>query len=119
MKSCHKSLRGMTGQRGAALLIVLGCLVLLSILIVAFFSSVTTERKSAQSYSNSSAVKLLAESTVNVVMGQIKDATKGRTDSGQTLAWASQPGMIRTYNTAGCTASSYIWILLRLSDFLA
>lgn len=97
----------MTGQRGAALLIVLGCLVLLSILIVAFFSSVTTERKSAQSYSNSSAVKLLAESTVNVVMGQIKDATKGRTDSGQPLAWASQPGMIRTYNTTGQAEGFY------------
>ncbi len=67
----------------------MGCLVLLSILIVAFFSSVSTERKSAQSYSASSAVKLLAESTVNVVMGQIKEATRVLTRSA--IRWPGPP----------------------------
>lgn len=102
-----RQLRTSRSTRGAALLIVMGCLVLLSILIVAFFSSVSTERKSAQSYSASSAVKLLAESTVNVVMGQIKEATRGVDSSNRPLAWASQPGMIRTYNTAGQAEAYY------------
>lgn len=94
-------------RRASALVIVLGCLVLLSILVVAFFASVSTERKSAQSYANSSSVKLLAESTVNVVMGQIKEATKGTDSTGNTLAWASQPGMIRTYNSQGLAEGYY------------
>ena len=94
-------------NRSSALLIVLGCLVLISVLIVAFFYAVTAERQSAQLYANTSSVKMLADSTVSIVQGQIKNATKGTDTSGNTLAWASQPGMIRNYNTQGQAVGFY------------
>jgi len=93
-------------RRSSALIIVLACLVFISVLILAFFASVTTERQSAQFYANSSSVKLLADSTLSIVMGQIVNATRGTDASGNTLSWASQPGMIRNYNLQG-TAAGY------------
>lgn len=95
------------GQKSSALVLVLGCLVFLCVLVVAFFASVSVERQSAQFYANSSSVKLLSDSAVDIVMGQIKDATKGTDSSGNTLSWASQPGMIRNYNTQGAAAAYY------------
>ncbi len=93
--------------RSSALIIVLCCLVLLTVLVVAFFASITTERQSAKIYANSSSVKLLADSVIDIVMGQIKGGTHGTDSSGSTLAWASQPGMIRTYNTSGQAAGYF------------
>jgi uncharacterized protein (TIGR02600 family) len=95
------------GRRSSALIIVLACLVFISVLIVAFFAAVTTERQSAQFYANSSSVKLLADSTLSIVMGQIVNATRGTDASGNTLSWASQPGMIRNYDTSANAAGYY------------
>ncbi|HEY0256740.1 MAG TPA: Verru_Chthon cassette protein A, partial [Candidatus Methylacidiphilales bacterium] len=94
-------------KKSSALVIVLGCLAIISVLIVAFFASVANERQSAKIYANSSSVKLLADSAVSIVMGQIINATIGVDSNGKTLAWASQPGMIRTYNTSGQAAGYY------------
>jgi len=99
--------RRYAAKKSSALLLVLASLVLISVLIVAFFIAISTERQSAQFYANSSSVKLLADSTVDIVMGQIKDATRGTDTAGNTLAWASQPGMIRIYNTSGQAAGYY------------
>ncbi len=95
------------GRRSSALLIVLGSLVFISALIISFVASVTTERQSAHIYANNSSVRLLASSCVDLVMGQIKDATHGVDASGNPLAWASQPGMVRTYNIAGQPSAYY------------
>ncbi|HEY8967069.1 MAG TPA: Verru_Chthon cassette protein A, partial [Candidatus Methylacidiphilales bacterium] len=85
----------------AALLIVMGSLVFISALLIAFLSSVATDRQSAHYHASGSTARLLANSTVDIVMGQIRDGTKGVDAAGKTLAWASQPGMIRTYNVRG------------------
>ncbi len=89
-------------RAGFALVLVLGFLVLLTILVVAFYSSVTTDYASTKQYSNGAATKGLADSVVQVVMGQIKAAT-----GGTNVTWASQPGMIRTYDTGGNAAGNY------------
>jgi hypothetical protein len=59
-------------------------------------------------YANGAKTRSLAESTVNLVMGQIRDATAD-TDpvTGKTVAWASQPGAIRTYNDSGQFARAF------------
>ena len=79
-------------HHGVALVIVLGFLVLFSGLAIAFFSSVTTELGASRTYANNVCTRQLADSAVNMVMGQIREAT-ARTGG----AWASQPGMIRVY----------------------
>jgi hypothetical protein len=87
---------------GMALVIVMGSLILLSVLILAFLASVKTDLQSSKSYSDNNSTRMLAETSVNVVMAQIRQAT---TESGN--AWASQPGMMRTYDTAGALVNAY------------
>ena len=83
-------------RSGIALVIVLACIVLLTLLIVTFLSNVGTELKSSQVYANGSSVKLLAQTAVNLVQSEINDATHDGT-----LCWISQPGMIRTFDNTG------------------
>lgn len=100
-------------QRGIALVLVLAFLVLLSALVIAFFSSVQTELQGSKTYASGVTVKQLAETTTNIVMGQVSDATKsyeipGNPSAtppvdagGKRLTWASQPGLIHTYGDDG------------------
>jgi hypothetical protein len=100
-------------QKGIALVLVLGFLVLISALIISFFSSVQTDLQSARSYSDSVTGKQLAEMATAIVQGQISDGTRSydvavTTDtpaaqrgSALRLTWASQPGMIRTFDENG------------------
>lgn len=90
-------------QRGVALVLVLSCLVILSILIVAFLLSSKNALTSSKTTADGSSVKLLADTCVNIVQGQIRSATTG----GETISWASQPGMIRTYNDDGNPVSAF------------
>ena len=95
-------------RKGFALVIVLGFLVLLTVLVIAFFSSVSTDYRSSVQYSNGSATKQLADSVVQVAMGQIKLATASvNPTTNGTVTWASQPGMIRTYDTTGAPVTNY------------
>ncbi|MEY5010214.1 MAG: Verru Chthon cassette protein [Verrucomicrobiota bacterium] len=88
--------------RGVALVVVLAFLVLLSALIVSFFSSVTTEYANAKSFSDGLSTRQLADSAVNLVMGQIREAS-----TRENSAWASQPGMIRVYEQDGSVGGFY------------
>jgi uncharacterized protein (TIGR02600 family) len=95
-------------RRGIALVLVLSFLVLISVLTVAFFSSITTELSASKTYADTAGTKMLADSAINLVMGTIKEATT------QTNAtWASQPGMIRAY---GANAAPVAYYKLYSSD---
>ncbi|CAN5687392.1 hypothetical protein BH09VER1_BH09VER1_03680 [soil metagenome] len=93
--------------RAVALLLVLGGLVLISVVVLAFLHSTATELKSSKVYADGGNVRQLSDTAVNLVIGQIRDASKSRDGSGNRLAWASQPGMIRTYDDSGNTAGYY------------
>jgi len=92
-----------SSRRGVALLLVLSCLVLLAALILGFLLSGQNNLKSSKLYANGSSVRTLADSTVSLVMAQIQQATS----NGTTVAWASQPGMIRTYDNMGAPLTNY------------
>ena len=79
---------------GAALVIVLSCLALLTALAIGLLNRVETDRAAATAYRGSTQTRNLSEYAINVVMAQISAATK----SDPKLAWASQPGAIRTYS---------------------
>jgi len=95
------------GRRGIALVLVLAFLVLITVFVIAFFSSVTTENSDASSYAAQTSVKQLADTAVNIVIGTIRTATTGTAPNGGPTAWASQPGMIRTYDNTGNPAADY------------
>jgi uncharacterized protein (TIGR02600 family) len=86
-----------SGKRGIALILVLSALVLITILVLAVLASVTTFAQSSRAGSNNSSTRALADTVVQLVTAQIRDATT----LDQTKAWASQPGMIRTYDNTG------------------
>lgn len=89
-------------KRGASLVLVLIGITLISILLLAFLATVRTEVQTSKVYSSGASLKLLADTAVNLVEGQIRVAT-----GDPSLNWASQPGMIRTYNTAGQAEGYY------------
>jgi len=97
-----RSARSQKTTSGVALVIVLSMLALMAILIIAFLSSVTTELRSAKSYAGGNDARSLADTAVNIVISQIQDAT-----STPANAWASQPGMIRTYDNTGAPVTNY------------
>jgi uncharacterized protein (TIGR02600 family) len=96
-------------RRGVALILVVSFIVLLSALVISFFSRVTSELGGARSYAEGISSKHLADSAVGVVMGQIRAATTIKNG-----CWASQPGMIRVYGTAGGQASAQAYAFYKL-----
>lgn len=93
-------------QRGVALVIVLTLLLLISAAILAFFGSVQTESRSSSEYKGTVTVKQLVSTANALVTGQLSDATRSSKEgvakvTGSRLAWASQPGMIRTWDDTG------------------
>ncbi len=89
--------------RGMALVLVLAFLVLITALIIAFLSNVTTEHSGAKGYADGSRSKQLADSAVQIAIGAIQAAT----DHGVQETWASQPGMIRVYDQTGAAKAYY------------
>ena len=99
--------------RGIALVIVLAFLALISVLVVAFFTSVTTELRTARTSAAGVTTRQLADTATQFVIGQIREATASQ----GALTWASQPGMIRTYGTCTAAASTpYAYYKLYSSD---
>jgi uncharacterized protein (TIGR02600 family) len=96
-----------TRPTGAALVIVLAFLVLLTGLIITFFIAVTGELSSSNSYAAGSEARMLGESAVQIVQSQINSATAARDSGNKPRLWASQPGMIRTWNSTGNADSLY------------
>lgn len=97
-------------QKGFALVIVLSCLLFITALIVSFLISMRTEVASSKASADSAQVNQLADTAVNIVISQIREATLAAGTN--KLAWASQPGMIRLYNNQGNAAGFrklYTW----------
>ena len=87
-------------ERAIALIIVLAMLVLLAGLIVSFMTAVGNER-AASTISNSELTsRQIADSTVNLVISQIREATSQNSSNQTPTTWASQPGAIRTFSGA-------------------
>ncbi|MGB8355539.1 MAG: Verru_Chthon cassette protein A [Chthoniobacteraceae bacterium] len=87
---------------GVALLIVLGMLVILSVIVIAFMSRVTTDLADSKGYESQTNVRMLADSAVNLVIAQIRQASTSSSN-----AWISQPGLIRTYDTSGNPVTAF------------
>lgn len=98
-------------RSGFALIIVLAAVVLLTMLVVFFFLRVQSDTQSSSAFQAGLSVQNLREQAVNLVMAQIKSATSSLNADGSPsstpLAWASQPGMIRTFNNQGGLVAAY------------
>ena len=95
-------MRKIQNQKGAALVIVLALLIVIIGLAITFLNRVSIERTSSASYASAANTRQLADTAVNLVQGQIRAATT----QGDNIAWASQPGMIRTYGSLSGSTST-------------
>ena len=95
-------MRKKQNQKGAALVIVLALLIVILGLAITFLNRVSIERTSSASYASAANTRQLADAAVNLVQGQIRAATT----QGDNIAWASQPGMIRTYGSGSGNSST-------------
>ncbi len=98
LKSCKSS----TSRSGMALVLVLAMLVLVTGLVMAVFQLVRTDSASSSAYERGTSTRMLADTAVNLVIGQIQEATQRPGE-----AWTSQPGVIRTFNTSGQPTRAY------------
>ena len=89
-------------QSGVALILVLMLVVLTTIIILAFFLSTQSELKLTRATVAGQNSQQLADIAVQSVIAQIQTATT----QGPAVAWASQPGMIRTYDNSSHTGSN-------------
>ena len=99
--------RGMTFRparldRGVALLIVLAVLVLLTVLVVGFFGRATVERAAASADFEGNRNRNLADRAAAIVQAQVDAASTQKNK-----AWASQPGMVRTFKPNGTLEQAF------------
>jgi uncharacterized protein (TIGR02600 family) len=75
---------------------------LLTILVTAFLVSARTEFTTSNFYAKGVNTKLLSENVINLVMAQLREGARSTdVNTNAPQAWASQPGMIRTYDATG------------------
>ncbi len=98
-----KRLSKVRNTRGAALIIALAIMVLVLALVVGILARVSTERTAAGGYASSASARILADTAVQLVQAQIDSATS----DGTNVAWSSQPGLIRTFDSAGAPLKSF------------
>lgn len=75
MSPLRRIFRGVRRNRGLALIIVLSMLALSTIVMLAFLTVAETEFKSTTSYSNTQSARRLADTALNLVIGQIRAGT--------------------------------------------
>ena len=95
-------------KKGAALITTLAIVSLLSLLVITFFAISQTETTSTGVYADGQTVKRLTDSTVQIVLAQIRDAThgfrrdsSGNSDFSNPVSWSAQPGMIHNFDENG------------------
>ncbi|TLD70965.1 Verru_Chthon cassette protein A [Phragmitibacter flavus] len=102
MKKSNRRAQMGKREKGVALVIVLSCLLLVSGLVLSFFLSISTETKASKLADSGGRSQSLVDTAVNIVMAQIREATS----QGSQIAWASQPGMIRTWGDSASNVAS-------------
>ncbi|HWB61321.1 MAG TPA: hypothetical protein VG733_17700, partial [Chthoniobacteraceae bacterium] len=100
--SIQKSRGRQRSESGVALLIVLGMLILLSVVVIAFVVGVTNELESSTAYDKETTTHMLSDSVLSIVETQIREAS---TSPGQ--AWISQPGLLRTFDINGNPVAAF------------
>ena len=95
-------------QRGIAIVTVLAVLLLMTVLILAFFNMARSELKDARLYSESVRTRQLSEVVTDVVIAQVRTATQSqRSNALLRYTWSSQPGAITVFHNDSSGGSSF------------
>ena len=98
------------------MVVVLSILVLITIVVLAYLGATALEMSTSKSYAEGVRTRILADTALEVVKGQIWAATT-ETNSGTVTSWASQPGAMRTFR-AGDTNLQNVYKLYSSSSMV-
>lgn len=107
MKQVRSFLHDARRHKGLALIIVLSMLALATIVILAFLSVADTEYKGTMTYSASQSARRLADTSVNVVIAQIRAGSDQDKEFPGREIHATQPGAVRQYSQSGAFLAGY------------
>ena len=107
MKTIRNFLKDARRSRGLALIIVLSMIALATIVMLAFLSVADTEHKGTMTYSSSQSARRLADTAVNIVVGQIRAGADQDTGVNGREIHATQPGAVRKYTASGAFLAGY------------
>ncbi|MBV6500211.1 MAG: hypothetical protein CJBNEKGG_02681 [Prosthecobacter sp.] len=107
MKTIRTFLKDARRSRGLALIIVLSMIALATIVMLAFLSVADTEHKGTMTYSSSQSARRLADTAVNIVVGQIRAGSDQDTGVSGREIHATQPGAVRKYTASGAFLAGY------------
>jgi uncharacterized protein (TIGR02600 family) len=107
MKTIRTFLKDARRSRGLALIIVLSMIALATIVMLAFLSVADTEHKGTMTYSSSQSARRLADTAVNIVVGQIRAGADQDTGVNGREIHATQPGAVRKYTASGAFLAGY------------
>lgn len=88
-------------EKGVALVTVLAIVLLMTVLIMSFFTMSRTELASSIKDSENLKARAFADAAVNMVIGQIREGTTFEGASQVLQPWSSQPGAIRSFDLYG------------------
>lgn len=91
-------LPGRSRRRGVAIITVLAIVSLMTVLIISFFNMAQATKTSAIGTVEMQRVVTLKDTAINLVMGQIREATTLQGSGNTQTLWTSQPGAIRTFH---------------------
>ena len=84
-------------QSGIAIITVLSVLLLMSVLVLAFFSLAANEYTASKNFDYGVRSRQAADTAISMVIGQLRKATTQRTSADGYFAWASQPGAVTSF----------------------
>jgi hypothetical protein len=87
---------GRTDSRGISLITVLALVTLLSLVMLAFLTRAKQISRDVETHDGEMRAAEIADGAIQLATSQIQRAT-----SGKGIGWASQPGVIRTWNESG------------------
>lgn len=99
-------MRSKSRESGMALVVVLALLLLVTVLAIGFMSRTAAERSSSSLSFEGNLARALADRVVNLVQSQISHASSQLSGSAP-VTWASQPGMLRTFQSDGSLLLAY------------
>lgn len=93
--------RSACSRRGAAVLVVLAVVVLLTVLIVSLLEMGSAAGVHARTQAATIRADMLRDSALNLVIAQLREATSQELEPGVPAPWASQAGAVHVHNMDG------------------
>ena len=88
-------------RRGVAILVVMAVITLMAVLVVSMLSMAGQSRVTAEAETRIINVRMIADTAIDLTIGQLREATTQETAPGVPAPWVSQPGAVSVHERNG------------------